>query len=77
MSDENEEDKRKLLPLNGIEQSEIRAAAFRVTRVLPPNLARFLSEEFHAWINFGYRFGDTGTLRGAIKEINELPTRSR
>ncbi len=63
------------VPLSYHEKMELKAAAFRATRVLPPNLARLISEELNAWENFGYRFGGTGGLKGCIREINQLSPR--
>lgn len=54
------------------EKMRIRAAAYRVLKLLPPGMAKLLSRELLTWEEFGYRLGDSSAINMAVDEILKM-----
>lgn len=57
------------------DKMELRAAAFRATRVLPPGIGGIVSRELLAWEEFGYMYGKgpDAVIHRVIQEVMALP----
>jgi len=55
------------------EKMRMRAAAFRVTRLLPGPLGELLAREILTWEEFGYRLSGSGLILRAVDEILKAP----
>ena len=56
------------------EKMQIRAAAFRATRLFPGAIGTVLSRELLTWEEFGFRLGNDSTVRELVDQLLKMPT---
>ena len=61
------------VPMDAHEKMRLRAAAFRVSKLLPGPLGELVSRELLTWEEFGYRLGNESIIRLSVDQILKSP----